>query len=238
MQSPQYIPLFEMESSGPSRTLADGNCSVKVWNTGRSESSPQRSSHIASVSSLSRQPSGWTPRTGQPRVLASRETPLHGWRTDHIVPTTRVSPLLSAPVRWRWKRDASSVARLAQRANPQEVVPHTLTEQLLADRSCHVSTPEALRPGPSSSVASCQCSGSEIPGCVNPPTLSRLPPRAICGLPFFESASCPTRQPFRRGTHGATSIRSSAAEAGIRVVPRLMPRCAEVTHDSGEGSAL
>ena len=75
-----------------------GNCSVKPWKNGRSSSSPQRSSHIASVSPLSHQRSGWTtPRTGQPRVLASRETPLHGWRTDPIVPTPRVSSPLSAP---------------------------------------------------------------------------------------------------------------------------------------------
>ena len=37
------------------------------------------------------------PPTGQPRVLASREPPLHGWRTDPIVPTPRVSSPLSAP---------------------------------------------------------------------------------------------------------------------------------------------
>ena len=30
-------------------------------------------------------------------MLASRETPLHGWRTDPIVPTARVSSPLSAP---------------------------------------------------------------------------------------------------------------------------------------------
>ena len=74
------------------------NCSVKPWKSGPSASSPQRSRHIASVSPLSHQRGGWTtPRTGQPRVLASRETPLHGWRTDHIVPTPRVSSPLSAP---------------------------------------------------------------------------------------------------------------------------------------------
>ena len=74
------------------------NCSVKPWKNGRSSSSPQRSSHIASVSPLSHKRSSWTtPRTGQPRVPASRETPLHGWRTDHIVPTPRVSSPLSAP---------------------------------------------------------------------------------------------------------------------------------------------
>ena len=74
------------------------NRSVKPWKNGRSASSPQRSSHIASVSPLSHQRSGWTsPRTGQPRVLASRETPLHGWRTDPIVPTPRVSSPHSAP---------------------------------------------------------------------------------------------------------------------------------------------
>ncbi len=74
------------------------NCSVKPWKNGRSSSFPQRSSHIASVSPLSHQRSGWTtPQTGQPRVLASRETPLHGWRADHIVPTPRVSSPHSAP---------------------------------------------------------------------------------------------------------------------------------------------
>ena len=74
------------------------NCSVKPWKSGPSASSPQRSRHIASVSPLSHQRGGWTtPRTGQPRVLASRETPLHGWRTDHIVRTPRVSSPLSAP---------------------------------------------------------------------------------------------------------------------------------------------
>ena len=50
------------------------------------------------MSPLSHRRGGWTtPRTGQPRVLANRETPLHGWRTDHIVPTPRVSSPLSAP---------------------------------------------------------------------------------------------------------------------------------------------
>ena len=39
---------------------------------------------------------GWThPRTDQPKVLANRETPLHGWRTGHIAPTPRVSSPLS-----------------------------------------------------------------------------------------------------------------------------------------------
>ena len=74
------------------------NRSARPWKNGRSASSPQRSSYIASVSPLSHQRSGWTtPRTGQPRVLASRETPLHGWRTDRIIPTRRVSSPLSAP---------------------------------------------------------------------------------------------------------------------------------------------
>ena len=81
-----------------SQDLSASNRSAKPWKNGRSPSSPQRSSHIASVSPLSHQRSGWTtPRTGQPRVLASRETPLHGWRTDHIVPAPRVSSPLSAP---------------------------------------------------------------------------------------------------------------------------------------------
>ena len=80
------------------RTVTGGrNCSVKVWKTGRSAPSPQRSSPISSASPPSRQRSGCPSRTGQPRVLASRETPLHGWRTDHIVPTARVSSPHSAP---------------------------------------------------------------------------------------------------------------------------------------------
>ena len=100
------LPLAEQERTVPTalpgtaatRDPRASNCSVKPWKNGRSASSPQRSSHIASVSPLSHQRSGWTtPRTGQPRVLASRETPLHGWRTDHIVPTPRVSSPLSAP---------------------------------------------------------------------------------------------------------------------------------------------
>lgn len=53
----------------------------------------------------------------------SRETPLHGWRTDHIVPTPRVSSSLSAPSPDGGGRDASSVARSALRTNPQEAEP-------------------------------------------------------------------------------------------------------------------
>ena len=106
ISDPQHVQLANpLDGPGrrvsgvePSQDLSASNCSVKPWKNGRSASSPQRSSHIASVSPLSHQRSGWTtPRTGQPRVLASRETPLHGWRTDHIVPTPWVSSPLSAP---------------------------------------------------------------------------------------------------------------------------------------------
>ena len=59
------------------KTRSSSNCSVRPWKNSRSASSPQRSSHIASVLSLSHQRIGWTPpRTDPPRVLASRKTPL------------------------------------------------------------------------------------------------------------------------------------------------------------------
>ena len=99
------------------------NCSVRVWDTGRSASSPQRSSHIASVSPLSRQRSGWPPGqasrecspAAKPLYTAGEPTisfRLHGFHLRSL-----------PPVRWRWNGDASSVARLAQRTNPQEVEP-------------------------------------------------------------------------------------------------------------------
>ena len=111
--------------------LSKGNCSVKPWKNVRSASSPQRSSHIASVSPLSHQRSGWTtPRTGQPRVLASRETPLHGWRTDHIVPTPRISSPLSAPGPDGGERGTFRRCSVGIQDKPAGGRAHGLTEQL------------------------------------------------------------------------------------------------------------
>ena len=91
------------------------NCSVKPWKNGRSASSPQRSSPIASVSPLSHQRSGWTsPRTGQPRGACQPRNPStrlanRPYRSD----TTGLISALCPQSRWRWKGDASSVARSA-----------------------------------------------------------------------------------------------------------------------------
>ena len=53
--------------------------------------------------------------------------------------------------------------------------------RMLADRSCDGSPPETLRLGPSSRVASCPCSRSEILGCVHPPALPLSPwPSVVC----------------------------------------------------------
>ena len=114
------------------RTVTGGrNCSVKPWKNVRSASSPQRSSHIASVSPLSHQRSGWTtPRTGQPRVLASRETPLYGWRTDHIVPTPRISSPLSAPGPDGGERGTLRRCSVGIQDKPAGGRAHGLTEQL------------------------------------------------------------------------------------------------------------
>ena len=57
---------------------------------------------------------------------------------------------------------------------------HTLTEQLLADKSCDRSTRETLRPKPPSEVASCPCRGSEISGCEHAPGLPLSLPSVVC----------------------------------------------------------
>lgn len=54
-----------------------------------------------------------------PRVPASREISLRGWRIGHIVPTSHRSylhPLLQSL--WRWKGSASSAVRSPSKANP------------------------------------------------------------------------------------------------------------------------
>ena len=53
------------------------------------------------------------------------------------------------------------------------------------DRSYDVATPETLRPGTSSGVASCRCCRPEMSGCEHPPPCPSRP-LAICGLLFFE----------------------------------------------------
>ena len=107
------------------------NCSVEPWKNGRSASSPQRSSRIASVSPLSQQRGGWTtPRTGQPRVLASRETSLHGWRTNHFVPTPRVSSSHSAPSPGGGGRGRFVGCSVGIEEKPAGGRAHGLTEQL------------------------------------------------------------------------------------------------------------
>ena len=59
----------------------------------------------------------------------------------------------------------------------------------LADGSCGRSTRETLRSGPSSGLASCRCSRSEISGWAYPPALPLSASKAICGPLFFEPAS-------------------------------------------------
>ena len=115
----------------PNGYLADGNRSAKPWKNGRSASSPQRSSHNVSVLLLSHQPSGWTtPRTGQTRVLASRETRLHGWQTDRIVPTPRVSSPLSAPSPMEVEGGRFFGCSVGIEDKPAGDPAHGLTEQL------------------------------------------------------------------------------------------------------------
>ena len=95
-------------------TCPRSNCSVKPWKNGRSASSPKRSRHIASVSPLSHQRGGWPPRdrpaesARQPRNPSTRLAN-RPYRSD----TTGLISALCPQSRWRWKGDASSVARSA-----------------------------------------------------------------------------------------------------------------------------
>ena len=89
---------------------------------GRSASSPQRSRHIVSVSPLSHRRSGWTiPRTSQPRGACQPRSPSTRLanRPYHSDTTGLISALCPRS-RWRWKGDASSVARSAHRTNPRK----------------------------------------------------------------------------------------------------------------------
>ena len=87
--------------TGIDRTIQDvggRNRSAKPWKNSRSASSPQRSSHIAPVSPLSHQRSGWTTLpTGQPRYPSTRMANRR-YRSD----TTGLISAFCPQSRWRW----------------------------------------------------------------------------------------------------------------------------------------
>ena len=143
----------------------------------------RRSSHIASVSPLSHQCSGWTtPRTGQPRVLASREIPLHGWRTDHIVPTPRVSSPLSAP-----SPDGGGRGTLRRLLGRHRGQTRRRSSPRL-DRTVtggQVSRGSTLNPRLLSGVPRCPCCRSEISGCVREAFENRIA-KGLVSAAFFD----------------------------------------------------
>ena len=68
-------------------------------------------------------------------MLASRETRLHGWQTDRIVPTPRVSSPLSAPSPMEVEGGRFFGCSVGIEDKPAGDPAHGLTEQLLTDRS-------------------------------------------------------------------------------------------------------
>ena len=141
LRSPHCIPLTERESTGLFRTLADvtvrSRCGIPV---GRH---PPRSDQatLRQCRRRAARVAAGSPRSGQPRVLASRETPLHGWRTDPIVPTARVSSPLSAPSPMEVEGGRFVRCSVGTEDKPAGGRAHTLTEQLLADSNYRDDSP-------------------------------------------------------------------------------------------------
>ena len=97
----------------------------------------------------------------QPCREVSRLASTLGWPVREVV----------QPLRWWLSGDTDAIWHDRCGEDADRPFFHGLAVQLLADRFGDGSTPETLRPGPSSGVASCPSSGSEISGCVHPPAL-------------------------------------------------------------------
>ena len=126
LRSPHCIPLTERKSTGLFRTLADVTVRPSRGRTVDRHPPPQRSSHNAPVSPLSRQRSGWTTLpTGQPRNPSTRLAN-RPYRSD----TTGLISALCPRSRWRWSFVRCSVGMEDKPAGGRA---HVLTEPLRRD---------------------------------------------------------------------------------------------------------
>ncbi len=172
-------------------------------------------------------------------MLASRKTPLHGWRSDHFVPTPRVSPPLSAPspdgggsgtLRRLLGRRGGQTRR---RSSPR--LDRTVTVDVTVRSSCGRPVGPASSPLRSSHIASVSPLSRHRSGCPpqDRPAESARQPRnpstRLANRPYridstgFISALCPQSDGGGRGTlrrllgwhRGQTRRRSSCGEGGV-----------------------